>query len=159
MRHLLAAALLFPLPAVAQDGDVYLTPEQAAAYGYVAEPQVPTGKFTTAGEIKQLLLVTRGSWLALNEVNGQDYLYGTQVLSWRCGLAGFHISINGGPMSRWEMPPCHEGTAAPNAFTETDGLPLIAFPLGSVQTATVELVLDDLSRIVTSFQRQDILMP
>lgn len=133
--------------------------EAAAPKAFVAEPQTPTGKFTTATEVKPILVATKGNWVAVREFNGQDLLYVTHIWAWRCGLHQMRYSVNGGPMQEWPLPPCHEGTNAPNAITESDGLPYDTFALGSLQTMRVELLMDDLSVEAAEYARSDVLMP
>ena len=126
---------------------------------YVAEDQTPSGKFLTATEVKPILGMTRASWIAVREYDGQDLLYVTHLLSWRCGLHEIRYAVNGGPMQVWPMPPCLTDTAAPNAIRTEDGLPFVSFALGSVESVQVELLYDDLSRDSAEFARAQVLMP
>lgn len=126
--------------------------------GPVAEVQTPTGKFTTAVEVKPILQATRGNWVAVREYEGQDLLYLTHLLSWRCGLLGVKVGINGGPMQDWPMPECQLDTAAPNAIP-ADAQIYEAHPLGSVATVEVEITYDDLSTDTAQFERRQVLMP
>lgn len=126
--------------------------------GYVAEPQVPTGKFTTATEIKPIMTATKGNWVAVREYDGKDLVYLTQILSWRCGLAGVRVSLNGGPMQDWPLPPCQIDTAQPNAIPQ-DAKIYESYPLKSVNALDVEIIYDDLSRDSAHFARTQVLMP
>jgi len=126
---------------------------------FEAEPQQPTGKFTTATEVKPILSVTKANWVAVRDFNGQDLLYLTHLLSWRCGLLQVRYAINDGPMREWELPPCHTGTAQPNAIRAEDGLPYEAHPPGSIASVRVEVLYDDLSTDSAEFSRSDVLMP
>lgn len=141
-------------------------PEEASGGGtaqsapaFAPEPQVATGQFTTALEVKPILQATRASWVAVREYEGRDLVYLTHLLSWRCGLHEIRYAINDGPMQVWPMPPCHEGTAQPNALTPEDGLPYVVFPLGAVQSLSVELLFDDLDTASARFERPQVLMP
>lgn len=127
--------------------------------GLVAEPQTPTGRFTTATEIKPILDATKRSWIAVRDYEGQDLLYITHVWSWRCGLKAVAISINNEPMQNWPMPPCYDQTATPNAILPEDGLPYLTLRQGSVQSVTIQVVYDDLSMDTAQFQRPDVLLP
>ena len=161
--------LLFLAAAAAQSSDgqgaadgqfaeappAFLAPES----NLVAEPQVPTGKFTTAVEIKPILGATRGNWVGVREYDGQDLLYVTHLWSWRCGLVELRIGINGATPEVWPLPICHEDQPAPNAILEQDGLPYGVFDLGSVQTIDVELTYDDLNSESASFERQAVKIP
>lgn len=127
--------------------------------GLVAEPQVPSGKFTTAAEVKPIMSVTKANWLALNELDNKELLYVTQIWSWRCGLVQMRLGVNGGPLQVWPLPPCHENTASPNAIIDSDGLPFAEFARGSIAVVEVELTFDDLTTDSARFPRTSILMP
>ncbi|WP_246139386.1 hypothetical protein [Falsiphaeobacter marinintestinus] len=124
-----------------------------------AEPQTPMGKFTTATEVRPILSATKSSWVAVREYDGQDLLYVTHLFAWRCGLAELKVGVNGGLPQVWPLPPCHVNTASPNAITETDGLPYVRFPLGSVETIEVHVTYDDLGTDMALFDRTSVLMP
>ena len=125
----------------------------------VPEPQVPTGKFTTAVEVRPILGMTKGNWVAVREFNGQDLLYVTHIWGWRCGLHAMAISVNDEPMQNWPLPPCHMKYATPNAVLEEDGLPYLTLRLGAVQKIDIQLVYDDLSMESASFERGNVLIP
>ena len=127
--------------------------------GLVAEPQTPSGRFTTAAEVRPILEATRGDWVVVREYQGKDYLYVTHVWSWRCGLKAMAISVNGETMQNWPMPPCHEEFKTPNALIEGDAMPVLTFRPGSVQTITIQVVFDDLGMDVAEFERANILIP
>ncbi len=124
-----------------------------------AEDQAPTGRFTTATEVKPILEATKANWVAVREFDGQDLLYVTHLFSWRCGLLQMRFAINGGPLQDWALPPCLTGTATPNAIQTEDGLPYMAFELGSIETIEIEITYDDLSTDSMIFQRADVLIP
>ncbi|MBY6157096.1 hypothetical protein [Pseudooceanicola nitratireducens] len=134
-------------------------PNSPASPQMQAEPQVPSGRFTTATEVRPILTATKSSWVGVREYDGQDLVYVTQILAWRCGLAGLRVAINDAPLSDWPLPPCHLDTPAPNAILPEDGLPYRAFPLGSVKTITVELIYDDLSSDAAVFLRPMVMIP
>ena len=136
-----------------------VTSATIAAPELVAEPQIVMGRFTTATEIRPILMATRMNWVAVRDYHGQDLLYLTHLLAWRCGLAQIKWGVNGGPMEVWPMPPCHEDTNAPNALTENDGLPYVALPAGSIETVEIELTYDDLGTESAAFARKLIQMP
>lgn len=127
--------------------------------GLLAEPQVPTGTYTTATEIKPILDATKRSWIAVRDYDGQDLLYITHLWSWRCGLKAIAISINNETMQNWPLPSCHTQTATPNAILPEDGLPYLTLRQGAVQSVTIQIVYDDLSMDVANFQRSDVLLP
>ncbi len=148
---------------------VFLTPTQTAEAppaflapapsGFQAEPQVPTGRFTTATEVRPILTATRGNWVAVRDFNGKDLLYVTHLWSWRCGLLEIKIGVNGSEPQVWPMPPCHLDEAAPNAVKPEDGLPYGEFPQGSVATIEVRITYDDLATDSARFNRQGVQIP
>ena len=125
---------------------------------YVAEPQVPTGQFTTATEIKPIMNATKGNWVAVREYDGRDLVYFTHILSWRCGLVGVRYAINDGPMRDWPLAPCQTETNAPNAIPD-DAQIYEVHPLKSVSSLSVEVIYDDLTRDSARFERKQVLMP
>ncbi|MBB94602.1 MAG: hypothetical protein CML68_08375 [Rhodobacteraceae bacterium] len=120
--------------------------------------EVNTGRFTTAEEVRPILEATRGSWVAVREYDGQDWLYVTQIMSWRCGLQSMRVAINGGQMQVWPLIPCHLGNQNPNSINSDDTLPAVSLPLGAIETVQVELTLDDGSVIGDSFDRAAVKM-
>jgi len=122
------------------------------------EPQVPTGQFTTAVEVRPILDVTRGNWAAVRLYNGQDLVYFTGLLSWRCGLWDIRYGINGAPpTTEYEMEPCHLDTAQPNALSDVANyLPYITLPPDSVQSLTVEITFDDGTTDSATYDRAQI---
>lgn len=127
--------------------------------GLVAEPQMPSGKFTTAAEVKPILSATQGNWVAVREFNGKDLLYVTHLWGWRCGLHAMAISVNDEPMQNWPLPPCHMKYTTPNAILEEDGLPYLSLRLGTVETIEIQIVYDDLSMERARFERGNVLIP
>lgn len=127
--------------------------------GLVAEPQVPSGRFLTALEVRPILNATRGNWIAVREYGGEDLLYVTHLWSWRCGLAELRIGLNGAPPEIWPLPPCHEDLPMAATILESDGLPYRTFPLRSVQLIEVQLTYDDLSTARVRFNRGGVVIP
>ena len=125
----------------------------------VAEPQVPSGRFTTATEVRPILSATRGNWVAVREFGGQDLVYVTHLMAWRCGLVQLKLGVNGAAPEVWPLPPCHEDTAAPNALLPEDGLPYRGFAPGSVEALEIEITYDDLGTDRATFRRAEVLMP
>ena len=133
-------------------------PAPTASESFEAEDQTPTGKFTTAAEVKQIVALTKANWVAVREYNGQDWVYATQLLNWRCGMHQMRFSINDGPMEIWEMPRCQLDMSTPNAFPEDD-LPYRTYPPGHVQSIEIEVLFDDLDIDSARFERAQVLIP
>jgi hypothetical protein len=124
--------------------------------GLQAEDQTATGRMTTAGEVRPILTVTKGSWIAVREWDGQDLLYFTNLLAWRCGLHRIEYSVNDGPAEVLEAEPCYTEEGAPNALKVQDIQPYLTLPLGSVQTVRVTVLYDDLSTDSADYARPQI---
>ncbi len=123
------------------------------------EPQIASGKFTTALEVKPILTATKASWVALRDYDGQDLLYFTQIESWRCGLFEIRYSVNGAAEKIWDMEPCYLDTRQPNVMKLEDHLPYIRLIGGSVETVKITLYYDDGTSDTATFSRNQILMP
>jgi len=104
-----------------------------------------------------MLDAIRTRWIAVREYDGQDLLYFTNLLAWRCGLSAIHYSVNGGAETRWNAEPCYDNEASPNAQKDLDKLPYTSFPLGSVTSVTVRIEYDDGDTDSQSYTRGDIL--
>lgn len=132
-----------------------------APTGRTPEDQTPTGKFTTAAEIKPILGATQANWVAVRDYSGQDLLYFTHLLAWRCGLWDIHYGVNGAPADEpVVMEPCHTDTAQPNGLADVENyLPYLTFPPNSVESVTVALTYDDGTTQTASFARNSILLP
>lgn len=116
--------------------------------------------FTTAAEVKPILQATRANWVALREFDGNDLLYFTHLESWRCGLSEVRFSVNSTAAAKvWEMEPCHEGEAQPNALKLEDHLPFTTLPLQMVNSVSVVIVYDDGTEDRMDYDRASILMP
>lgn len=129
----------------------------AATFALPASAQ----NFTTAAEVKPILSATKGQWIAVREWEGQDLIYFTNLLAWRCGVESVAWGVNGGPADRaLAMEPCYEGEAAPNALKIDQGvLPYVAEALGSVQGVTVTVTFDDGTTETADYERAAVLMP
>lgn len=119
----------------------------------VAEPQVPSGQFTTAVEVKPILGMTQANWISVREFDGHDLLYVTHLWAWRCGLVELKLGINGAAPEVWPLPECHLGQGAPNGITDADGLPYRSFDLGSINQIEVHITYDDLTKEQVMFDR------
>lgn len=114
-------------------------------------------QFMTAAEVKPILDVTSGSWVAIREWDGNDLVYFTHLETFRCGLSGVRYGINSDVADTpYALEECFEGTAAPNALDPTVHDIYITLPLGSVQKITVDVKYDDGSVTSVTFDRASI---
>lgn len=131
----------------------------APAANLVAEPQVPSGRFLTALEVRPILNATRSNWIAVREYGGKDLLYVTHLWSWRCGLLEIRIGLNGAAPEPWPLPQCHLEQPQAAAILEGDGNPYREFPLRTVQLIEVMLTYDDLTTDRVRFNRAGVVIP
>lgn len=126
----------------------------ALAMGNAAQAQ-----FLTAAEVKPILDMTRDNWLAVRLYDGNDLLYFTQLVTFRCGLEAVYYGLNGNiPDQLLPMEPCHEGTAAPGAMDPVKYPPYITLPAGSVHSVTLMMMYDDGDLQEVTFERAQIQM-
>jgi hypothetical protein len=114
--------------------------------------------FTTAAEVAPILQMTRANWVAVREYEGQDLIYFTHLLSWRCGIASITYSVNGGPAAVFPTEPCYRDEAQPNALKMTEVLPYAVAPLGFIQTVKVVLDMGDGSSMAATYDRAGVLI-
>jgi hypothetical protein len=131
-----------------------------AAIATLAMGTGATGQgLTTAAEVKPILTATKPSWVAVREYDGQDLLYFTNLLAWRCGVTSISYALNGGAAQDLPMEPCHADTAQPNALLMDSVLPYVTLPLGSLQSLSVTVTFDDATTEQGDYLRPAILMP
>lgn len=101
-------------------------------------------------QIKQILDLTKTSWVSFRDWNGQQLIYFTHLESWRCGIDFVFYGLNGGTLDQmWELDACDP--ANPNAVLKEK--PYIELPLGSTQSISVQLIFPDGSKsAIETFQ-------
>ena len=118
------------------------------------------GNFTTAAEVRPIMDMTKTSWIAVREWDGNDLVYFTHIESWRCGMEKVRYGINTAIADQeYELEDCHEEMLTPNAMTLEDHLPYIVQPLGSVETVTIKIFYDDGSVDGATFNRNGSIIP
>lgn len=116
----------------------------------------------TAAMVRPILEMTKANWIAVREWEGQDLLYFTQLLPFRCGLHKILYGINDAPAkTAFNAEPCPpEAEGEMFATIEAENyLPYLTFELGSIERVTVTLVYDDGVRDTVEFQRADVMTP
>ncbi|QDG76763.1 hypothetical protein [Labrenzia sp. PHM005] len=91
-------------------------------------------------QIKQILDVTKTSWVSFRDWNGQQLIYFTHLESWRCGIDFVFYSLNSTDLDQmWELDACDPSN--PNAVLKEK--PYIELPANSTQSITVQLIFKD----------------
>jgi hypothetical protein len=150
------AAMEAPAVEEAPDEAAEAAPEQMPFAAFEAEDQTATGRMITATEIRPILSITKPSWVAVREWDGNDLLYFTNLLAWRCGVHEIRYAINDGADTVLEIDPCYLDEGSPNALKAEEVLPYVVLPLGSVDTVRVDVLYDDLSTDSAAYSRQSI---
>lgn len=116
-----------------------------------------SAQFNTAAEVKPILEMTKGNWIAVREFDGQDLLYFTHLEVFRCGIERITFAVNDGQPYLWQTPPC----PGDETFSEIpeDRLPYVVYPLGSIQTIRVQLIYDDGTISDEVFERSAVMTP
>ena len=124
------------------------------------EPQVLTGKYTTAIEARPIFETSKNRWVSVVEYQGADRVYFAYLLGFRCGLWDIRIGINGEPAERGlGMEPCHGDSFSPNAMHDTVNFPpFVTYPAGVVDSVHIEIVFDDGTTDFAEFNRNEILI-
>jgi len=129
----------------------------ALAFGLGSGAQA---QFLSAAEVKPILEMTQGNWLGVRVYDGNDLLYFTHLVTFRCGLEEVFYGLNGEmPSEPLPMEPCYEGTAAPAAMNPVNFPPYMTFPAGSVHSVTLMMLYDDGDIQEVTFERAQIQMP
>ncbi|MEH6361800.1 MAG: hypothetical protein V7761_13850, partial [Amylibacter sp.] len=96
---------------------------------------------------------TKNNWVAVREWGGQDLVYFTHLLTWRCGLTKIQYSINSMAADmNWSFVPCDETSSNPMALSDDQKI-YGNFALNSVQSITVKITYDDGAQDTVTFQR------
>lgn len=106
--------------------------------------------------MKPILELIKSQWAAVREFNGQDLLYFTTILSYRCGISEIRYATNGGEFQEWEAEPCYRDENAPNAINADTHLPYAIAPLSSLQIIDVENIFDDGTSSIANYTRAQI---
>ncbi|MEQ9695458.1 hypothetical protein [Shimia sp. SDUM112013] len=121
---------------------------------FAAEDQTPTRKYLTATEVRPILERTKRVWIGVREYEGQDWLYFTHLVDWRCGLHQLRYAINDGPLTVFPLTACDP--ADPEAIPDDQGFSVTYAP-GGIETVTIDLLYDDLGTQTEVFTRADVL--
>ena len=113
----------------------------------------------TSTEVRPIMEMTQGSWVAVREWEGQDLVYFTHLEAMRCGIQSVRFGINlAEPDTDWAMDICDKTKANPNEITG-EHLIYAVFPLGSVETISVTLGFDAGSTLSANVERAAVMTP
>lgn len=115
--------------------------------------------FTEYAQAKPILEMIKRDWVGIGASDGQDLLYFTLLLSYRCAIQEIRFSYNNGPLTTWDAEPCYWDERHPNAIKMETHLPYAVAPLGSLNTITIDLLFEDGTTMTNTYDRTEILLP
>jgi hypothetical protein len=93
------------------------------------------------GMEKQVLPMTKASWIAFRDYDGRQLIYFTHLVAYRCGLSEIRYSLDSEALDqRFALPPCDP--QRPNEIP-ADFAPYLTLPLGGARTVTVQPIYSD----------------
>lgn len=135
---------------------LYLSPYIIAA---LPQPASAQAKFLSAAQIKPILTATKSNWIAVREYGGQDLLYFTHLLSWRCGLTAIDYSVNDEEIFKtWPIGTCNEELPNPNTLADDQKI-FTGFPPNTIKTVTVRITYDDETADENRYERHTVQLP
>ncbi len=108
-------------------------------------------------QVKPILAMTEGNWVAVREFDGKDLLYFTHLEVYRCALEQVRYVLNTGKPEVWKQDNCE--TEQMFSPIDPERLPYVEYPLNSIQTVKVELTYKDGDVVVATFERAAIMTP
>ena len=127
------------------------------AAGLIALAPVAARAQSVTDQVKPILAMTEGNWVAVREFNGADLLYFTHLEVYRCALEQVRYVLNTGKPEVWEQDNCE--TEAMFSPVDPERQIYVEYPLGSIQTVKVELTYKDGDVVVATFERAAIMTP
>ncbi len=102
---------------------------------------IPLGVLAMPPEqIKQILNMTKSSWVSFRDFNGKQLIYFTHLESYTCGIKTVRYSINSDALDQtWELQPCDPQN--PNVVTKE--IVYLSLPPGSAKSIAVQLTFAD----------------
>ena len=91
-------------------------------------------------QVKQILNLTKNSWVAFRDFNGKQLVYFTHLESYTCGIKQVRYSINSDALDKtWKLQPCNPKN--PNAITKD--IIYLTLPLGTAKSIAVQVTFAD----------------
>jgi len=116
-------------------------------------------QYTTAAEVRPILEMTTGNWVAVRKYNGKDLVYFSHLVAWRCGLDRVRYGINGPVDTELTLEKCNTEYQQPNVILDTSIPIYISLPLDSVKTISVEVTYDDGEQQAETIDASKVLIP
>ena len=123
----------------------------------IATAPVAAPAQSISDQVKPILAMTEGNWVAVREFDGKDLLYFTHLEVYRCALEQVRYVLNTGKPEVWKQDNCE--TEQMFSPIDPEWLPYVEYPLNSIQSVKVELTYKDGDVVVPTFERGSIMTP
>lgn len=132
---LLTMLSMFSAGSVSEGSTTVAAPQQISApTPIVRELPMPLD------QVKNIINLTKTSWVAFRDYDGNQLIYFTHLESWKCGIIQVKYSLNSQSLDQvWQLAECDLGS--PNAVTKD--MPYIRLPLNTAQNISVQITFDD----------------
>jgi len=91
-------------------------------------------------QMKQILNMTKNSWVSYRDFNGKQLIYFTHLESYRCGIKSVKYSINSEALDQeWVLQPCDPK----NPMAVTTEKPYISLDLKTAHSIAIQLTFID----------------
>ena len=105
-----------------------------------SQSRVPTVPF-----VKKALKVSKGRWIAFRNFHGNQLVYFSSLVTWKCAISELRYSVNGTALDqRWPLPSCNPHVPY-NIDLKTTKV-LLTLPLGQAKSVSVQIVFKDGSK-------------
>ena len=104
------------------------------------------GDLTQAPGAAMIHQAIKAQMISFKQEGDVDFVYFTNLLAWRCGVAQILVGLNGAPPTiPYPMEPCWRDLREPNSLKMEDpAFPIyLKMPAGSAQTMTLRIIYED----------------
>jgi len=101
---------------------------------------MPVWAGMSATQMKQVLNMTKNSWVSFRNYNGKQWLYFTHLESYACGIKKVNYSLNSDAIDKeWKLQPCNPK----NPMSISKKIIYLTMPLGSAKSVAVQVTFVD----------------
>ena len=114
--------------------------------GVLPQAGMAQGDLTQAPGAAMIHQAIQAQMVSFKQEGDVDFVYFTNLLAWRCGVAQILVGLNGAPPTiPYPMEPCYRDLREPNTLKlDRPEFPIyLKMPAGSAQTMTLRIVYED----------------
>lgn len=112
----------------------------------LAQAAQAQGDLTQAPGVAMIHQAIGAQMVSYKQDGDVDFVYFTNLLAWRCGVAQILVGLNGAPPTiPYPMEPCYRDLREPNTLKmDRPEFPIyLKMPTGSAQTMTLRIMYED----------------